>query len=213
MIFEEEFAEIGFDGILAVSASDITDEMIDKCFEIDRKFYKEEYSWENSEIKQIIKKFGHFCFVFLDKEEKSVMGYSFWIPVKTDVLNEFIKTKQMLILLKEEYCEEFKPNCNINLFCGGEAFVPGYDLQNLHNAIENLFQRKVLELANIGSRVEYIAIEVCCKYDEEYLIPLLGLEKSIKKDKSLFYYGKYSPTKIYPDSRYVHEIQKFYQDK
>ena len=46
---------------------------------------------------------------------------------------------------------------------------------------------------------DYIAKEI----GEEYLIPLLGLKKSIKKDKSTFYYGKYLPTKIYSDSKYV----------
>ena len=211
MVFDKIFEDYDFGDIVAYSGRDIKDEMLDACFEIDTDFYDEEYYWDISEIKKIVKKHGHMCFVFYDKAEKSVMGYSFWFPIKTLVLNAFIKEKRMLLNIKENYCNDYNEHKEVNLFLGGEAFVVGYNLIELHKAIEDLFQRRVLDMAKAGIKVKYISAEACCRYDEEFIIPKLGLEKVIKKDKSKFYYGDYSPITTYADSKYVKQLIEYYK--
>lgn len=210
MVIENIFQAHGFDKIIAYSGKDITEQMIDACFEIDRSFYEEEYYWEKSEIKEIVKTYGQLCFVFFDTEDKKVMGYSFWLPIKTKVFNAFIKEKIMLLNIKQSYCASYKENDHINLFMGGEAFVKGYNLKKLHKAVEDLFQKKILDLAYKGVKIKYIAIESCCQYDEAFLLPMLGFEKKVKKNKSTFYYDEYSPRKTYKDSKYVADIKQFY---
>ncbi len=210
MVIENVFNAHGFDRIVAFTGADITESMIDECLAIDREFYEDEFSWEQSDIKSVVKSFGQFCFVFFDKDDKKVMGYSFWFPIKTQVFFDFIKNQKMLLLLKKEYCTGFKGNESINLFCGGEAFVKGYNIRELHGAIEDLFQKRVLDLANVGVKVKYIALEACCKYDEQFLVPLLGLEKSVKKENSTFYYGEYSPNTVFKNSKISQELKKIY---
>ncbi|MBQ4541366.1 MAG: hypothetical protein IJA23_00790 [Clostridia bacterium] len=211
MVIENIFEKYDFGDIVAYSGKDITDAMIDECFAIDRNFYDDEYSWENSEIRQIVKEFGQMCFVFFDKNDKKVMGYSFWLPVKTTVFNAFIKEKVMLLNIKKNYCEDYKNTSSVNLFLGGEAFVVGYDLKLFHKAIEDLFQKRVLDMAKAGIKIKYIAAESCCDYDEQFLVPKLKLEKKVKKDKSNFYYDEYSPKKVYSESKYAKELYEFYK--
>ena len=210
MIFEKEFELHDFDSIVALTDTDITEEILDRCFEIDREFYEDSYYWNISELRKAIKEFGQFCFVYIDKEERTLIGYSFWFPIKTDVFNEFIKKKEMLLDIKPEYCLKFRDSKEVNLFLGGEAFMSGYNIREMHLAIEDLLQRRILELMLSGIKVKYIAMESCCKYDEEFLLPKLRLSKSVKKDKSTFYYDEYSPDRSYTDSKYVTELKKYY---
>ena len=211
MIIENIFEKHGFGDIVAYIGKDISDSMIDECFEIDRNFYDDEYSWETSEIRQIVKKLGHLCFVFYDKADKKVMGYSFWLPVKTKVFNAFIKEKVMLLNIKENYCSDYNESEHVNLFLGGEAFVKGYDLKSFHKAVEDAFQLRILDMANAGIKVKFIAAEVCCDYDEKYLMPKLGLSNKVLKDKSIFYYDEYSPKKVYKDSAYAKKLYEYYK--
>lgn len=211
MVFDKVFEDYDFGDIVAYSGKDITDEMLDACFEIDTDFYGKEYYWDISEIKKIVKNYGKICFVFYDKSDKKVMGYSFWFPIKTLVLNAFIKEKRMLLNIRENYCKDYNENKEVNLFLGGEAFVVGYNLIELHKAIEDLFQKRILDMAKAGIRVKYVSAESCCKYDEEFIIPKLGLKKVVIKDKSKFYYGDYSPLKTYADSKYATQLTEYYK--
>lgn len=211
MVIENVFQRYGFDDIVAFTGTDITDKMIEMCMDIDRNFYQPEYAWD-SHIKSVVKTFNQFCFVFIDKSEKRIVGYSFWFPIKTTVFNKFIKEKKMLLYLKEEHCVNFKnEKGTVNLFQGGEAYVPGYDLENLHKAVRDLFQSRVLDLAKIGIKVKYVAIDACCKFDETFLVKHMGLTKSVKKENSTFYYDDYSPNKVFSDSFFARHLQEYYK--
>ena len=72
MVFDKIFEDYDFGDIVAYSGRDIKDEMLDACFEIDKTFYDEEYYWDISEIKKIVKKHGHMCFVFYDKADYAI---------------------------------------------------------------------------------------------------------------------------------------------
>ena len=98
----------------------------------------------------------------------------------------------MLLNLKLDYCASFEEP-EINLFQEGEAFVLGYDIKGLHSAIKDIVQLKILKLAQRGTKINCIAIESVCKYDEEFFVPSIGLKKKFKKNNSVFYCDKYSP--------------------
>ncbi len=210
MVFEKDFGRYGFENVIAYSGKDITDQMIEEGFKISNTFFNAEYQIDKSEIKEVIKNFGNFCFIIYDKEESKVIGYSYWIPVKSKIINDFLKNKEILIFMKKEYCASFDES-KINLFQAGEAFETGYDLDNLHKGLEDIFQGKVLSLAKKGTKIEFIAIEAVCKYDEDYLVKLLGLKHKLVKDKSTFYCEFYDPTKVYNRSRFVNELKEYYK--
>lgn len=212
MIFEKDFRARGFDSLVAYSAKDITDKMIDECYELSNKFFPDEYASDGPEIKDVIREFGNFCLVIYNKENKKLVGFSFWIPIKTAVFNEFLKNKKMLLFIKREYCSSFDEP-KINLFSASEAFVAGYDLENIHKALEDIFQGKVLALAKKGTKVSFIAIEAVCKYDEEYLVKQLGMIHKIQKEDSTFYCEPYDPTKVYSRSRFVQELKEYYKKR
>ena len=210
MIFEKEFKKYGLESFIAYSGSDITDKMINECFEIDKGFYNAKYSIESSQIREIIKKYGQICFVIVEKTENKVIGYSYWIPIKTSVFLDFIKKEEMLLNLEISQCSSFNEP-EINLFSAGEAFLRGYDLQNLHKCVEDLFLNKILTLAEKGIKIKYVALEGVCSYDNEFLAPKLGLSKGVKKGNSLFYCDKYSPDKLYSDSPISKKIAEYYK--
>lgn len=209
MILEDDFRELGISNVCAYSGKDLSDDLIQRCFNLDNVFYKQEFQWNMYGIDKIIKKYPQMCFVFIDKEKGNIVGYSYWLPIKTEILQEFINNKTALLDIKEEYCMSYNQT-NINLFLGGEAFVPGYDLNNLHLAIENIFQYHILSLAQKGSKVNLIAFDSVCKYDEEYLVKRTNMKNCIKKSNCNFYYDKYNPKTFYNQSKYCEELMKYY---
>ncbi len=209
MIFKKEFEKYGFDTIVAYSGTDITDTMIEECFKLDREFYNQEYSIENSQIKNIIKNFGQICFVLIEQTEQKVIGYSYWIPIKPKVFLDFLDSGKILLNLELAQCSNFNEK-SVSLFSAGEAFLAGYDLNNLHKAVEDLFLHKILVLAKKGIKVDYVAMEAVCDYDKIYLAPKLGMEKGATKENSVFYCVPYSPKIVYPESSVSKELLNFY---
>ena len=210
MVFEKEFTRYGFDDIVAYSGTDITDAMMEESFSVSGKFFAAQYQINESKIRDIVKKYGQMCFIIFDKTDKKVIGYSFWVPIKTSVFVEFIKNQEMLMFIEEEHCSGFGEPV-VNLFQAGEAFLPGYDLDNLHKALEDIFQSKVLVLAKRGTKIGYVAIEAVCKYDEDYLVANLGIKRKIKKGNSVFYCDYYAPDVVYARSRVVPELLEYYK--
>lgn len=210
MIFERELVRYGFSDLCIYTAADITDAMIEDGFKISDSFFGTDYSIRNSPIKDVIKSHGKFCFIVYNKAEKKVIGYSYYIPIKISVFKEFKEKEEMLLSLKDEYCADFSEP-KINLFCAGEAFVTGYDLDKIHRALEDIFQWKVLSLAKKGTKIATVSIEAVCKYDEEYLVKLLGLNRSVKKHNSTFYCDQYLPEKVFSRSIYVKDLIEYYK--
>lgn len=212
MIFEKEFKEYGYTDLVAYSGKDITEDMVDICISIDKKFYSPEYTIGSDSLKESVLKYNQMCFVFVDKVKNAIVGYSFWFPIKTKVFNAFIKSNQMLQEFRDAYFSSYKDEY-INLFLASEAYVLGYDIKKLHEAVEDIFSRRVLDLAYKGTKIKYIAFEACNKYDEEFLVKHLGLTKKVKKDISTFYYSEYSPEKVYKSSKYASGIKQYYVSK
>ena len=210
MISDKEFCEIGVDTVVAYSGKDLTDDLIKRCFKLDNAFYRQEFQWDKFEIDKIIKKYPQFCFIFVDKNRGNIVGYSYWFPIKTAILQEFINNKTALLNIKEEYCMDYqKPH--VNLFLGGEAFTSGYDLNNLHIAVENLFQHRALMLAKKGIKIALVAFDSVCAYDEQFLVPKTNMKNCIKKSNCNFYHDKYDPNKFYKDSKYCNDLKAFYK--
>ena len=210
MVFEKEFADYGYTDLVAYSGKDITEDMISACLFIEKKFYGEDKCLDAENVKEIILKTNQMCFVIVDKIKNAIVGYSFWLPLKTSVLNDFIKNKTTLLKFDEDYFTGFKEQ-NINLFLASEAFVLGYDIKKLHELLENIFSKRVLDLAFIGTKVKYIALESRSEFNSSYIVKKLGLSKSIKKDKSTFYFGEYNPKLSYKSDKYFDDIRQYYQ--
>lgn len=209
MIFDKEFAQYGYTDLVAYSGKDITDDMLNACMVIEKKFFEPQYTEYSDNLVECVKKYNQMCFVFIDKVKNAVVGYSFWFPIKTTVFNAFIKSKYMLLELRDNFFSNYKDE-TINLFLASEAYVLGYDIKKLHEAVEDVFSRRILDLAYNGTKVKYIAIEACCEYDEKFLVKLLGLTNKVKKDISTFYYGEYSPETVYKSSKYASGIKQYY---
>lgn len=209
MIFDKEFKEYGYTDIVAYSGKHITEEMLDECMVLEKNFYPEGFSQDPKNLKACVMKFGQMCFVFKDTVKNVIVGYSFWFPTKTKVFNAFIKSNKALIEFEESYFSSYNDKI-INLFLGSEAYITGYDIRKLHEAVEDVFSRRVLDLAYKGTRIKYIAIETCCKFEEEYLVKLLGLTQKVKKEKTTFYFDEYSPEKVYNSSKYASGIKQYY---
>ena len=209
MIFSKEFTEYGYTDLVAYSGKDITDDMLAACSIIQKKFFDAEYTVYTDNLLECVKKYNQMCFVFVDKVKNAVVGYSFWFPIKTPVFNAFIKNNFTLLELRSNFFSNYK-DPTINLFLASEAYVLGYDIKRLHEAVEDIFSRRILDLAYNGTKVKYIAMEAVCDYDEKFLAKLLGLTNKIKKDKSTFYYGEYSPENVYKSSKYASGIKQYY---
>lgn len=210
MIIENEFVDVGIDNVVSYSGKDITPELIERCFKLDGAFYKKEFLWENTDIKNTILNNNQMCFIFIDKNRGNIVGYSYWFPIKKEILQKFKEEKTILLDIKNEYCSGFN-NSPLDLFLGGEAFVPGYDLFNLHKAVENIFQYHILHLAKKGVKVRTLSFDSVCQYDEEFLVSRMHLKNCVPKKDCSFCYGKYDPKIVYNESKYCVDLMKYYE--
>lgn len=211
MIFEKEFNNYGFENIVAYSGEDISPKILEESFAVSDNFFAAEYQINKSKIREVIAKYGQMCFIIVDKNEKKVIGYSFWLPIKNSVFVDFMKKEEMLLFIEEDYCSGFNEPV-VSLFQTGEAFVLGYDLNDLHKALEDIILHKILVLAKRGTKIGYVAIEAVCKYDKNYLVPLMGIERMFKKGNSTFYCDNYRPEKMFARSKISNEISKYYKN-
>jgi len=209
MIIEKKFIESGFENIISISGKDITADLIKRCFNLDRVFYGKEFLWENTDILNVILKYNQMCFIFMDTSNENIVGYSYWFPIKTEILDKFVEDKKALLDIKQEYCSGYQTS-PINLFLGGEAFVPGYDLLNMHKVVEDIFQHHILHLAENGIKIDNICLDAVCKFDEEYLVPKLGVGNKFEKSNCIYYCGEYHPNTTYKDSQYCEKLKKYY---
>jgi len=210
MIIEQDFKNYGIQNVVAYSGKDINENLIDRCFKLDEVFYREQFKWDDTSIKETILANPEMCFVFIDKVKGSVVGYSYWFPIKTEVLDKFVREENPLLDIKKEYCTGYKSS-PINLFLGGQAFVPGYDMAELHKAIEDIFQKHILFLAQNGIMVDTVSFDSVCSYDELYLVPRCGLTNRVEKKDCYYYFGKYNPKEFYRNSKYAQKLKEFYK--
>lgn len=209
MIIVDELKNRGIENVVCYSGKDITTDLIERCFKLDAVFYKSQFQWNMYGIEEIILKYNEMCFIFVDKIKNNIVGYSYWFPLKLTIINEHIKIKEPLLNIKDEYCSPFNIS-PVNLFLGGEAFVPGYDLMTLHKAVEDIFQYHVLCLAQKGIKIGLVCFDAVCRYDNEFLVNRTNLKNKTSKKNCDFYYDMYSPETIYNESIYTSELKKYY---
>lgn len=209
MVVEEEFKIHGIDNVVCLSGKDITKELIERCFKLDAVFYRNEFLWDNTGIMDTILAFSEMCFILLDSKRNNIVGYSYWFPIKPEILDQFACEGKNLLDIKPEYCSGYKVT-PVNLFSAGEAYVPGYDIFRLHNAVEDIFQYHILCLAKKNIKVDKICIDAACGFDEEFLIPKLGLNNKVQKSNCVYCWGKYDPRITYNKSRFCEELKKYY---
>lgn len=211
MIFEKEFQDYGYTDIVGYSGKHITDDMLAQCVEIDNNFFEPEFIWNADNMKEMVSKFNQMCFVFVDKTINKVIGFSFWLPIKTKVFNAFIQNNIPLLEFRENFFSTYKEE-SVNLFLSSEAYVLGYDIKKLHKAVEDIFCKRLIDLAYLGTKVKYIAFESTCKFDEQFLAKKIGFTQSVKRKKTTFFYDEYSPDIIYSDSKYASGLKQLYKD-
>ena len=210
MVFEKEFQDYGYTDIIGYSGKNITEKMIAECVEIDNQFFEPEFIWDADNMKEIVLKFNQMCFVFVDKTINKVIGFSFWLPIKTKVFNAFIQNNVPLLEFRENFFSSYKEEY-INLFLSSEAYVLGYDVKKLHKAVEDIFCKRLIDLAYIGTKVKYVAFEATCKFDEQYLAKTIGFTQKIKRKTTTFFYDEYSPEKIFKESKYISGLKQLYK--
>lgn len=209
MIFDKEFKEYGYTDVMAYNGKDITEEIFDQAMTVETGFYPKGYSRNRENLKKYVLLHSQMCFIFKDTVKNVFVGYAFWLPIKTRIFNTFIQSNKSLTEFEDDYFLSYNSK-SVNLFLASEAYITGYDIKHLHKAIEDMFSRRVLDLAYKGTKINYVAIESCCKFEEEYLVKLLGLSQSVKKEKTTFYFDKYSPEKTYSSSKYASGIKQYY---
>ncbi len=212
MIFDNEFEDYGYTDIVAYSGKDITEEMVDDCMKICNEFYSKEFA-RTENLKTMVLSNLQMCFVFFDKVKDVVIGYSFWLPIKTKVFNTYIKSGKPLLEFDDGFMFNYKQDKLINLFLASEAYILGYDIKILHEAISDVITKRILDLAYHGIKVKYIAMEACSKFDLQFLANQIGFTSSFKKPTTTFFFNEFSPETIYKNSKFSDELIPFYKEK
>ncbi len=209
MIYKETFDKRDYEGIIACSGEDITDAMIDACFELDDQFFHDEYIYNRDIVRKWIKKENRLCFVVIDTIKKKLVGYTFLFPISVNLLKSYANKELTYKDMTEDDVLKMESGYSYNILYASEAFYPQYGINQLHQIVNEVMVRAIGNLAkkeNIA--IKGIMFDAVCLYDEK-ASKMLQLEfvGKTKADTDL-YYGKFVPEKIF-HKLYISEKLKY----
>jgi hypothetical protein len=69
MILKDDFCELGIENVCAYSGKDLSDDLIQRCFNLDNVFYKQEFQWNMYGIDKIINTLKCVSCLLIKKKE------------------------------------------------------------------------------------------------------------------------------------------------
>ncbi len=209
MIYKETFDKRDYEGLIACSGEDITDQMIDACFELDDQFFHSEFIWDRSVVRKWLKKENRLCFVIVDTTKQKVIGYTFLFPVSSELKQKYENKEITYLDMLEDDVLAMESGFSYNLLYASEAFYPGYGINELHQIVNEIMVRAIGNLARKDNiAIKGIMFDAVCLYDEK-ASKMLQLELVGKtKTGTDLYYANFVPEKIF-HKLYISEKLKY----
>lgn len=206
MIINKLVEDRGYQGYLCYTGNDITENMIDKCFDIDRMFFQEEYLYSKEKVKEWIKEYNDMCAVLYNPVEDKVIAYCFYLLISDEALELYKSNRISFFTLGRSLFVKPEIGTKGNLFCLSDACLPGWDFVNMHRLMNEYNVYMLCELSKNKFKINNVCIDVVCDYDKT-LVNQFHIENYIKTNhNSYFYWGKFDPSKVWTYCRYSNEL-------
>ena len=202
----------GYQGFVYYSGDDVTADMRKQCFELDKRFFKEKYLYNQTKVDNWLKNYNEMCSVLYNPQDKKVIAYCFYLFISDTALQEMKENKLSYFTLGEKNLVKTKENEKVNLFCLSDACMPGWDFVEMHRIMNEYNVYVLNKLAkNKKVKVENVCIDVVCEYDE-ILIKQFHIDNFVETNhESKFYWGKFNPEKTWKYCKYSSALIEEYK--
>lgn len=202
----------GYYGYAYYSGEDITDQMIEQCFELDRSFFKEEFLYNVDRVRRWLKNHREMCSVLYSEENNEVIAYCFYLFISDEALQLYKQNKLSYFTMGESLFVSPKRGDRLNLFCLSDACKPGWDFVQTHRIMN---EYNVLNLCKMARDLDVLVKNVCidsvCEY-EETLVKQFHISNNTKTNHNTkFYWGKFDPTQTWTYCVYSSTLIELYK--
>lgn len=188
----------GFHNCVYYSGKDITEEMLDECFNLDNNFFQEKYLYNKQKVKAWLLEYNDMCGILYDTKSEKVIAYCFYLFISDEALELFKSNKISYFTLGKSLLAQPKNNDKLNLFCLSDACEEHWSLVKIHKLLNECFVFNLYKLAETQDiMVKNICIDVVCEYDN-ILVNQFKIENKVQTmHNSIFHYGEFDPRKVW----------------
>lgn len=211
MIGNEFTERYGYNGYYFYSGKDITDKMIDKCFEIDKYFFKEDFAYNETRVREWIKEYGDMCSVLYNPIEDKVIAYCFYLFISDEALELYKQNKISFFTMGKSLFVNPQNGQSLNLFCLSDACLPGWDFVQTHKIMNEYYAYMVYELSKKQIKIKNVCIDVVCDYDKILANQFCIENKNNTNHNSLFVWGEFNPNVTWTYCQYSQRLIEQYK--
>ena len=194
------------------SGEDLTSEMIQQCFDLDKKFFKEEYLYNEEKVRNWLRTHNEMCSVLYSPKENKVIAYCFYLFISDEAFQLYKENKLSFFTLGERFLVKPQHDEKVNLFCLSDACEPGWDYVKMHRIMNEYNVYNLYEMAiKKNIKVENVCIDVVCEYDKK-LAKQFNITECVKTNhNSEFVWGKFDPEKTWTYCKYSKPLIEAYK--
>ena len=155
--------------VICFTGEDISDKMIDQCFDIDAGFFEEKYLYDHGNVKKWVKKYSDFCFVFFDLRLNKVIGYNFLLLLDMPALESYLRGEISYFTIGINQFAYGRKNCEGALFYLSSAFSPNVNISLMMSMTQNAITDLLIEYKlRDNITVKKYFLDAVCDFDEKY---------------------------------------------
>ena len=198
--------------IICFTGSDISDEMIEACFKIDEDFFEEKYFYEKTRVRNRIKEYNEFCFIFYDLRINKVIGYNFMVLLDMSAFDKYLKGEVSYFTIGANQFVNKSKNASAALFYLSSAFTPNLNISLMAKMVQNAVTDLIINYKLTRNiKIEKYFLDAVCKFDEEYskFIKLKFYKQTAYGSK--IYIEDFNPRTFFPNAVNFDILNKAYE--
>lgn len=211
MIFSDYHFQDCPKNVICFHGENITESLIDKCFELDDEFFNQSYIYDRDSIKEMILNHSELCFVFFDLESNKVIGYNFLLLLKNTSYELYKQCEISYFTLGEIDIVNLLQEQTGTLFYLSTAYSISNKVYDLLSLSQNCIYFILVQLyKKYRFKVNQVFFDVVNDFDLKY-VSCLSLDKiKITRYQSKIFAKNFIPKQFYKYAKYSTLLQDLY---
>ena len=200
--------------VICFQGKDISEKLIQQCFNLDKEFFEYNYLYESSKMKSLILAHSELCFIFFDIETNKVIGYNFLLLIKKNSFELYKNGEISYFTFGERDIVNLEKDKEAVLFYLSTAFYINENVYDLLSLSQNcLYYFLTILFQKYKLKVKDVLFDVVNELDLKY-VNVLKM-KHLKKTpyNSNIYIKEFYPKKFYPYAVFSDSLEALYNSK
>ena len=200
--------------VICFQGKDISENLIQQCFDLDKNFFEYNYLYESSKMKSLILAHNELCFVFFDIETNKVIGYNFLLLLKKDAFDLYKDSKISYFTFGERDVVNLEKDKEAVLFYLSTAFYINENVYDLLSLSQNcLYYFLTILFQKYKLKVTDVLFDAVNELDLKYINVLKMNYYKKTPYNSKIYIKEFFPKKFYPYAIFSDRLEQMYNLK